>query len=169
MPGSVRVPGTACNDCVMPRTLPFTYNLYGQPFNSVMVGSNGTLGFLNNANGPNNTCLPYTSYSIFPYWADLNMSEYLNVNLGVYTSISGSAPNRIYNIEWRACIEDYLQTCPASVNFEVRLYEGESKFDLIYGQVEQSGTYTTVGVQKDFSTYTQFSCYQPLLSQGEGT
>ena len=46
----------------------------------------------------------------------------MNSGFGIFTSVSGTAPNRIFNIEWRA------QYFPGSgsANFELRLYEGQS-------------------------------------------
>src|SRR4029077_3905633 len=70
--------------------------------------------------------------------------------------------NRIFNIEWRN------QYFPGSgtVNFEGRLYEGQTKFDIIYGQVDQTGSSATVGVQKDTSTFTQYECNTGGLTNG---
>ena len=49
-----------------------------------------------------NQCLPWPTthnYTIFPYRDD----QYLvNSGFGIFTSISGAATNRIFNIEWRA-------------------------------------------------------------------
>ena len=42
------------------------------------------------------------------------------------SSTSGSPPNRIFNVEWRAA---YFAT-GLPVNFEIRLYEGQPRFDL---------------------------------------
>ena len=48
-----------------------------------------------------NQCLPWSghNYTIFPYWDDLYL---VNSGFGIFTSVSGTAPNRIFNIEWRA-------------------------------------------------------------------
>ena len=87
-----------------------------------------------------NQCLPWTThnYTIFPYWDDLYL---VNSGFGIFTSISGTAPNRIFNIEWRA------QYFPGSgsANFELRLYEGQSRFDVIYGTVTNGNTSATAG------------------------
>jgi len=71
---------------------------------------------------------------------------------GVFTSISGTAPNRIFNIEWRAV---YFANTSGTANFEVRLYEGQSRYDVIYGTLTNSNTSATAGVQKvtDFDQY----------------
>ena len=75
------------------------------------------------------SCLPWAThdYSIYPYWDDLYL---VNSGFGIFTSTSGTAPNRIFNIEWRS------QYFPGSgsANFEVRLYEGQGRFDVIYGK-----------------------------------
>jgi hypothetical protein len=51
---------------------------------------------------------------------------------GIFTSVSGTSPNRIFNIEWHAEIS-YLSN--TTYDFEVRLYENEpnQRFDVIYG------------------------------------
>ena len=79
----------------------------------------------------------------------------VNSGFGIFTSISGTAPNRIFNIEWRA------QYFPGSgsASFELRLYEGQSRFDVIYGTVDNGNTSATAGVQKDVApNFTQYFC-----------
>ena len=76
-----------------------------------------------------------------------------------------TAPNRIFNIEWRA---DYYSSDTA-LNFEVRLYENSStgQFDIVYGAVPDSGAGATVGVQKDTgSLITQYECNTGGLTSG---
>ena len=53
-------------------------------------------------------------------------------NCGVFTSVSGSAPNRIFNIEWRTVL---FADNNATQNHEVRLYENDPnlKFEVIIG------------------------------------
>src|SRR5207302_7205168 len=76
---------------------------------------------------------------------------------GVFTSVSGSAPDRIFNIEWRTVLFGSTQLA----NFEVRLYEGQSRADFVYGLVDDRGSSATVGVQRDNGNVnykTQFEC-----------
>src|SRR5262249_3205310 len=89
--------------------------------------------------------------TIFPYWDDLYL---VNSGFGIFTSISGTAPNRIFNIEWRA------QYFPGSgsAGFELRLYEGQLRFDVIYGTVTNGNTSATAGVQRDNTFFTQYFC-----------
>src|SRR5262249_21557803 len=75
----------------------------------------------------------------------------------------GLAPNRIFNIEWRAV---YFGSA-TSVNFEVRLYENQNRFDLVYGQIPGRGNTAVVGVQSlPFYTFTQFECNTGGLASG---
>src|SRR5678810_1328128 len=78
----------------------------------------------------------------------------VNAGFGIFTSVSGTAPNRIFNIEWRA------QYFPGSgsAGFELRLYEGQTRFDVIYGTVSSGNTSATAGVQKDDTAFDQFFC-----------
>ena len=148
--------------------LPFTYQLFDASFNNVSVGSNGhlTFGVVNNAFNPG--CIPIATatYAIFPYETDLCTGACLGdtgTNLGIFTSTSGSAPNRIFNIEWRAAYYNSGQTTNVPINFEVRLFEGQTAFDVIYGTVPPTFTppsarILSVGVQKTTTQYTLQGC-----------
>ena len=164
--------GNHCDDCTTQITLPFAFRLYELSFTSAYVSSNGQLDFQQDDSSYLNTCLPDTaaSYAIFPHWQDMRTdggtgcSAYTS-GCGVFTSTSGSAPNRVFNIEWRAV----YYSSGLQVNFEVRLYEGnaQGRFDLIYGSIPEGGSGATVGVQKDTgSAYTEFECDAGGLSTG---
>ncbi len=167
--GASIVPGTTdrgnhCDDCWTTISLPFSFNLYDAPFNSVNVSSNGNLQFGNTNIDINNDCLPTAAVNnaILAHWDDLRTDR---TGGGVYTSVSGSAPNRVFNIEWRAVY--YFGG--GTANFEVRLYEAQPQFDVIYGIVGQGGSSATVGVQRGISPLaqsTQFSCNTPGLFSG---
>lgn len=175
-PGTSQVTGFNCgitppgDDCMAPVALPFDFTFYDQTFlvssmASVNVSSNGNLQFLSNNPdyGQLDVCPPLAqfNYVIFAHWGDLTIG---GVNEGVFTSITGSAPNRIFNIEWRASL---LGNAPGSLNFEVRLYEGQARFDIVYGTVPGSGRDVTVGSQRGGgAAYTDFSCHQNSLRNG---
>ncbi len=171
VPGTLDI-GNHGAEAITHINLPFPVRLYGVGYNSANVSSSGKLHFSVD-NGPEaNACLPYGSLvdTILPYWDDLRTdtanagcSIYAS-GCGVFTSISGTAPNRAFNIEWRTV---YNNQRSQSANFEVRLYEGEDHFDIIYGQVDQGGSSATVGVQRDVnSNFTQFECNTGGLTQG---
>ncbi len=149
------VPGTTDtgnhqDDGVVTVPLPFSYSLYDQTFTSINLSSNGNAQFVTTDTAFSNICLPWTThnYTIFPYWDDLYL---VNSGFGIFTSISGTAPNRIFNIEFRS------QYFPGSgtANFELRLYEGQSRFDVIYGTLTNGNSSATAGVQKDDTTFDQ--------------
>src|SRR5207253_8692343 len=99
-------------------------------------------------------------------WDDLETTSTLTCTggCGVFTSVSGTAPNRIFNIEWRSV---YFSNTAQQANFEIRLYEGQSRFDIVYGVIDQGGTSSTVGVQRDTgSQFAQFECNTGGLTAG---
>jgi len=166
VPGTTNT-GSACDDCVTSITLPFPFSLYGVPYTSAGADSNGRLLFTSSTSTFSNTCLPSPADgpAIFPHWDDLRTDvTTCTGGCGIYTSVSGTAPNRIFNIEWRA---GYFSGT-GNVDFEVRLYEGgTSHFDVVYGQVDQSGTSATVGVQDATGTaFTQYECNTGGLTPG---
>ena len=68
---------------------------------------------------------------IMPHWDDLRTDQvgtgctaYGGVGCGVFTTISGTAPNRIFNIEWMDGL--LWSQLRRRANFEVRFYEGQN-------------------------------------------
>lgn len=134
------------NDCVGAVTLPFDFIYYDQTFpagSSAFVSTNGNLQFSSANNGygfPISVCFPLTPLNnvIAPFFTDIQTN---GPGEGIYTSVSGTAPDRILNIEWRASFDF---STPGSLNFQIRLHEGVGsvgqKFDIIYGTVSGSGT-----------------------------
>ena len=162
-------------------SLPFNFQLYDQTYNSVNVNSNGRLDFVtvNEPGGWVTACLPPPpnvgpyDFTIFATWQDLcsdTAAGACNGNncpdCGIFTSISGSAPNRIFNIEWR--VAPYGSGATSAVdNFEVRLYENDPnlKFEVIYGTlnpafVPSTGENWVAGVQGNSGAgfFTQDFC-----------
>jgi elongation factor P hydroxylase len=164
--GGAIVPGTIdtgnhCDDCDTLISLPFPYTLYDQTFTSVNISSNGRLDFVTinePGTGPLNRCLPAPpnvgpyDYTIFPYWDDLVTS---GVGNGIFTSVSGSAPHRVFNIEFRTV---YQANNSQHAHFEVRLYEDRTRFDVIYVTVDRGNTTATAGVEKNNTNFTQYLC-----------
>jgi hypothetical protein len=82
---------------------------------------------------------------------------------GIFTSVSGSAPNRIFNIEWKG---SYFSG-GGTADFEVRLYESTNVIDLVYGANTQSGGSATAGIQRGTGTaFSQFECNTGGLASG---
>ena len=108
---------------------------------------------------PNN-CL---NAVIFAYQTDLRTDD---PNGGIFTLVTGTAPNRVFNIEWRTTYTGRTGTA----NFEMRFYENQTSFDIIYGATTDSGASETSGVQLSGMggpcDATTFSCQTPMLTNG---
>src|ERR1051325_7788066 len=137
-------------------TLPFAVTFYDQTFTAAHVSSNGFLVF-SDSNADYDFCLPYGNHNnvLLALGIDLYTSD-SGSGQGIFTSVSGSSPNRIFNIEWRA-----RHCCGGGApdyNFEIRLYEGEQRIDFIYGSLA-SGIEGGIGVQRGTgSQFTQLGC-----------
>jgi hypothetical protein len=98
--------------------------------------------------------------AIYPFWDDLRTDR---AGGGVFTSTNGSAPNRVFNIEWRAVY--FTDDMPA--NFQARLYEANGRIEFVYGTMSGGGSSATVGVQRSTGTaFTSFSCNAPNITNG---
>ena len=162
VPGTTDI-GNHTDDTITTVALPFPFTLYDQSFASINLSPNGNAQFTTTDTAWANLCLPWIThnYAIMPHWDDLQTnaqtgcSSFPGSTCGIFTSVSGSAPNRIFNIEWRTT---YLSNSAQTANFELRLYEGQSRFDMIYGTVQQGNTSATAGVQKNDTIFTQYFC-----------
>ena len=162
VPGTNFIANSNCDDCSNPITLPFSFSYYGTPFTTANVISNGSLQFGSSDTTFTNTCLPVPGFNnaIVPHWDDLLLT---GAGQGTFTSVTGSAPFRVFNIEWRG---GYFSGVGA-VDFEIRLYETTNQIDFVYGSVPQGGASATVGLQKGTGTvFSQFSCNTVSLSDG---
>ncbi|HUS17286.1 MAG TPA: S-layer homology domain-containing protein [Chloroflexia bacterium] len=153
VPGTLDI-GLHCVDCRTTITLPFTFTLYDRTFTTATVSPNGAIQFLSQASDLNNTCLPYSqfNYAIMPFWDFQYVDE---PGTGVFTSVTGNAPNRIFNIEWRTAPQ-----IGGTANYEVRLYENDpnARFDVVIDHATYSGS-ATIGVQRGTGQrFTQYLC-----------
>ena len=162
VPGTTKIDGVGGDDIISTVTLPFAYTLYDTSYSAAQAGSNGAL-FFGTANATYQvTCIPNAlgTYLIAPFWTDQNTTTSGCATCGIFTSTSGSAPNRIFNIEWRNVY--YGQTGAATLDYEVRLYEGQTRFDVIYGTITALGaandSQLTVGEEQSPTVYTTLGC-----------
>ena len=175
VPGDTDI-GSHCDDCDTVVALPFSFQLYGNTYNSVNVSSNGRLDFVtpNEPGGYVTNCLPAPAnigpydYTIFPTWEDMRTdlglsgcAAFPGGTCGIFTSVSGTAPNRVFNIEWRTVL---FANNASTQNFEARLYENDPnrRFDVIIGTLNTAGAdhnYVS-GVQGDANTgfFTEDFC-----------
>ena len=166
VPADNYVQGSSCSNCVVSVDLPFPYPFYDySPRTFVNLSSEGNLQFLlSNASG-NNRCLPQGTLigAIMPYWDDLDTS--IDDTMGYYTSVVGIAPDRIFAIRYHGG----KVASDSIVDYEVLLYEGQPRFDIIYGAVHERGFSATIGVQAitgGDGRWTEFSCNTQSINQG---
>jgi hypothetical protein len=143
-----------CDDCAALVTLPFPIRLYERWFTTAQISSNGVIEFGSADFAYGNDCLPVPvfEYSVIVYWDDLLSSA---AGDGVFTSVSGSAPNRIWNVDFRTQV---LNNNNTDADFEARFYEANGQVDLIYGTVIGGTSDYTIGIQRDGGAYTQIAC-----------
>ena len=161
--------GNHCDDCTTDIALPFAVTLYGTSYPAgtlVHASSNGSLEF-GAATAPFGPSCPLpdsrVNRAILPFQGDLRTDNFTLVNEGIFTSVSGTAPSRTFNIEWRA--EKFSDGTP--VNFELILHEDTACFDVIYGVTSDTGSAEESGVQKSAAgPAVQFSCLAATLTPG---
>ncbi|NOT31389.1 MAG: hypothetical protein HOP15_13160 [Planctomycetes bacterium] len=134
--------GNHGDDVVTTIALPFPVTFYTSTYTQVALSSNGNAQFTGASNAYANECLPSGSLSnvIVLQWDDLRTD---GVGEGIFRSETGVAPNREFHIEWRT----HYYSGAGTANFELRLHEGSSSFDMIFGTVGQNGTSATIGCQ----------------------
>ena len=165
LPGTVDI-GNHCDNCLTLVTFPFPVQFYDVTITQAYVNSNGSLEFTGNAAAFGMSC-PLPAYcldaAILVYQDDLRTD---GPGDGVFTSVSGTAPNRVFNIEWRTSYFDR----PGTANFELRFYENQPSFEMIYGVSTENGASAGTGVQQIASAgpcnATTFSCRTATLTNG---
>jgi hypothetical protein len=129
-------------DGYAPVTLPFSFNFYGVTTDTMNVSTNGYITFdgLNFARMWANTYIPqpgpvsdstnyrYPNNAIYPYWDDLSISP--RSYGAVYTDVVGSAPNRMFVVEWRG-----VAGTGAPITFEVMLHETTNQITVLYSNI----------------------------------
>ena len=154
----------------------FTFYFGSTPYTQISIMTNGLLQFGSDTGLHryyNNQCMPVSSnppsYSgcntdqpdlyIAPYWDDLNPSQ----GGGVYYQTIGTAPNRIFVIEWYE-VPHYYNS--GQYTFEVILYERNGDIKIQYNSSSTDGSSATIGVEIDDSDYTEYSCNSSSVSSG---
>jgi hypothetical protein len=158
------VPGSQCGACTVSIPLPFPVTFYGQAYNSLNAANQGTIQFTTTHFGSNTCPLPdpLLGPAIIPHWDEFLDTSWhsscqgnIGTPCGIYIAVSGIAPNRIFNIEWRA---RFVSTSQHTANFEVRFHEGIDRFDFVYAWVSYVGGYASIGVQDGGTRSTTYSC-----------
>jgi hypothetical protein len=166
--------GNHCDDCTTSIALPFPVSLYSTSgYTSAVVSSNGNLQLTGNTSYLGISCPlpdPALGAAILAYQDDLRTDAQPDCSAfasgcGIFTSVTGTAPNRVFVIEWRTA---YFARS-GTANFEVLFYEDNPFcFDVIYGATADDGSSEESGVQESAAGpgATTFSCLEPTLTNG---
>ena len=159
--------GNHCDNCGTAITLPFPVTLYDQTFTTATAGSNGHLTFGTPYDDSGITCSPFgnttATYVMAPYWADQCTSNCGNTactGCGIFTTTTGSAPNRVFYVEFRT---QYFNQSTDLLDYEIALYEnGTPPFRYIYNHIVRApaanDSQLVIGVKQDDSVLTQYFC-----------
>jgi len=165
-PGTERLP-LVNEDQVAQITLPFRVPLYGKGYRAATVSTNGFVSFVSTtSSNPSNRTIPYTgapNATLYPFWDDFA----LETTSGVYTGVTGTAPNRTFIVEWRDV--SFYTSRSDRVSFEALISEnGEITFR--YADIDSgmdTGTSATVGIENAAGTVAfQYAYNEAAISNG---
>lgn len=133
------------NDGVTGMTLPFSFYYQGTVVNEMSIGNNGAIVF-GSLTAPvtwNNTALTSAANGLYPFWDDMTTN-----GSGVYTLVTGTAPNRKVIVQWNrgrlTTLDPYIfQTVLDEATSEIYFYHN----DVVSGNATyDNGANATVGV-----------------------
>jgi outer membrane protein assembly factor BamB len=170
-PGPVRtpVPGSQCDECVANVPLPFPVQLYGNVFNMAQLGSNGTIGFVNNPNLSNAVCAVNPAFDtvIFPFQNNLTTALPCNTGCGWFIEPKTVGTDQVVDIELVAL----NLTSAEPIKITTRLYTvpppaSDSFFDIYFELPITTTIQSKAGVQKNAASGldTTFVCGGPGIS-----
>ena len=169
VPGTTDI-GNHCDDCSNGISLPFPVTIYGQTFTTADAGSNGHLTFGLADDSFAITCSPFgfsgTTYVLAPYWTDQCTGAcggFACTGCGIFTTTAGTAPNRVFYVEYRTHYFPNPGQTAALLDYEVALYEnGSPPFSYIYGSITAAtvanDSELVIGVKLDETNSTQYWC-----------
>lgn len=127
-----------------PAPIGFTFNYEGVDYTNYSVSPDGwvLLGNTTAASQYTNSITSTTNIpKIYPYWDDLATGTDGNVQ----TLISGTAPNRIFIVQWYVTIPRNT-TGAANSTFQLWLYETSNKIEFRYGTMASGSMSASVGI-----------------------
>ena len=144
-------------------TPPFPILFGGGSFNTVFVGSNGSVSFTGPFIGEFKTPIPTPQIAtlVAPWWDNLLPT---GATQNVFWAVTGSAPGRELVIEWRN-LPHRVCADGGTVRFQVVFFEGSSRVLFSYADTAFGGACAgfdrggsaSIGVQADPSAGTQYS------------
>jgi hypothetical protein len=156
---------------VITANLGFTFNYYGTNFTKIGVSSNGNAQFGGTNTAYKNVAIPDTANPdalLAIFWDDLDPTQ----GGGIYTNLTGTAPNRVFTIEWRDIRHYGLGNSGAT--FEIQLTETTNHIWFIYQDTTfgdatiNNGLSATSGIENlTGSAGNQYSYNTAVLTAGK--
>jgi len=150
-------------------SIPFPVSFYDISYSSIGVGSNGHILFLDADSAYTNSCIPsdvsYCDTFIASFWDDLNPSA----GGQVYWQVLGTAPQRMLVVQYQD-VPHYSNI--GAITFQMILHEDSPDILMQYLDVSfefaglDFGASATVGLQRDAQYGQQYSCMEPVISNG---
>ena len=112
----------------------FTFNQCGTNYTTMNVCANGWINF---GSSITNTYTPLSSktHAISVLGGDL----YYSPSGTVTYLLSGTAPNRVFTIQWQNCCH-FSSSTTGPLNFQIKLYETSNIIELVYGNFSPSSS-----------------------------
>jgi hypothetical protein len=167
------IPGTntslTFNDDEGTFSIGFTFDFYGNSYTDVNIYSHGYINFGPLAgddwtNDPIPTPTPPgdTDNLIAAYWYDLMG---FGATGGIYNSTFGTAPNRMYVVQWNA-----TNGAGEVINFEIILHETSNNITMQYKEMDPAwnGSGATVGIENSDGTIGLEHSYDAASSVFDG-
>ncbi|SPL87421.1 Copper binding protein, plastocyanin/azurin family [[Actinomadura] parvosata subsp. kistnae] len=149
-------------------TLPFPVPFYGTGYTKAWIATNGFVTFADRITTGSNGRLPTSgtpNNAVYPYWDDL----VVDAQAGVYTAVTGTAPHRVFVVEWRNVT--FYNEGGQRVSFAALLGE-DGSIAFRYQDVESErdrGSSATVGIENAAGNDALLYSYEePVLATGQG-
>jgi hypothetical protein len=147
--------------------LPFAFPFYGANYSQLHISTNGYANFLAGNSVWSNSAIPSTAppnAAIYPFWDDLVIDSQSQV----LTRALGTAPNRIFVVEWRNA--HFYADVSQRVRVALALFE-DGRILTQYGNVgtsaRQQGNSATIGIENATGTVAfQYSYDEPVVQEG---
>ncbi len=144
LPGAVDIWAYDAGDVITTISLPFTFNYMGSPYTDIHVSTKGIAEFGTSLLCWSNTYLYTTSNPnnvLALWWDDLRL-VYSSGPMGRIRYLTqGTAPNRVFIIEWNKVSPYGDSTGTTWATFQLRLYETSNVIEFVYDTAFFGGTY----------------------------
>jgi hypothetical protein len=178
------VPGSQCDECTTVAALPFPVALYDGIYSTVILGSNGTMGFVSNTNPPNNLCTlhPDMNTAILPFHTNLTTDvSVCGPDCGWYMQTRSVGGEQVVDFKIQA-MQVYSPGIGSPVIWTYRVHQSYDPVDEVGAStvlthsggafflrnVNSAGILggATIGVQKDLASglYTHVVCSTGTIS-----